>query len=119
MRILGPLAATLTLAATLGTALADNQPRLGTTPDLQLGQAVPGIFAAQVQCQMGSGDVLARVLIRNSGASAIAPGVQIQWQTSNGQGGIANTGLAGLAPGATIQVGDAPYPFTCSASIAN
>ena len=121
MHILRPLAATLALASTLavGPALANNQPRFGTTPGIQLGQGVPGIFAPLVQCQMGTGDVLARVLVRNNGASAISPGVQIQWQTSNGQGGIANTGLGGLAPGGVIHVGDAPYPFSCSAAIAN
>ena len=122
MHILRPLAATLALASALaaGPALADNQPRFGATPGFQLGQADSGItMFSTVQCQMGTGDVLARVLVRNNGTSAIAPGVQIQWQTSNGQGGIANTGLAGLAPGGVIHVGDAPYPFSCSAAIAN
>ncbi|MGF1626314.1 MAG: hypothetical protein ACFCVH_15640 [Alphaproteobacteria bacterium] len=118
-RILGSI---LVVAASLvaGTALADNQPqRLGATPQLQFGQAgSPGLIQL-VQCQMGSGDVMARVLIRNNGATAIAPGSQIQWTTSQGSGGVANTGLAGLAPGGVIHVGDAPYPFSCTASVLN
>lgn len=120
-KILGAAVVTASLFAA-GNAIADNQPqRPGATPGLQAGQLNTGVLAqiAHIQCQMGSGDVLARVLIRNVGPSAIAPGTQIAWHTNGGINGVGNTGLAGLAPGAALHIGNAPYPFTCTASIQN
>ncbi|MEZ5668859.1 MAG: hypothetical protein R3F55_15735 [Alphaproteobacteria bacterium] len=113
--------AAVALAAAFGAATvahADNQPqRFGAAQDLQIGPAVPGVVLPQLTCMMGSGDVLADVLIRNNGSQAIAPGTQIVWHTNGGHSGMANTGLPGLAPGAVIHAGAAPYPFTCAASI--
>jgi len=115
IRIVGAAAVAVSLFAAAG-AVAGNQPqRLGAAPEI--GPALPGVLVPMLSCQMGSGDVVADVLIRNNGSQPIAPGTQIHWQTSGGHSGVANTGLPGLAPGAMLNAGAAPYPFTCSASI--
>ena len=122
MRALRNLATAIILAGSTagGVALADNQPqRLGPSVQVEIGPALPGVLVPIVQCLMGSGDVMADVLIRNNGSNAIAPGTNIHWQTNGGASGIVNTGSAGLAPGAVLQAGQAHYPFTCGASVLN
>lgn len=122
MRALRTLGPAIVFAGTLagGVAQADSQPqRFSPSVQAEIGPALPGVLVPIVQCMMGSGDVMADVLIRNNGSSALEPGTDIHWQTNGGASGIANTGFVGLAPGAVLHAGQAHYPFTCGASLPN
>lgn len=101
-----------------GVAMADSQPqRFGSTPSTAIGPATGGVLFYPVTCLMGSGDVMADVLIRNTSPSVIPAGTNIDWQVAGGIGGAFNVGRGGLAPGDVVEVGAAHYPFTCSASL--
>jgi len=105
------------LAGTLasGAALADNRPQLGTSPEITIGPATPFVVY-HVICMMGSGDVMADVLIRNAGASTVPGGADIHWQVNGDIGGTFHVGRGGFAPGQVVEVGASHYPFTCTAS---
>ncbi len=64
-------------------------------------------------CLQGSGDVMANVNVRNNTALTIPQGKVIYYGAGGSSG--SHTLAAALAPGQYKKVGEAAYPFTCSA----
>lgn len=102
--------AALTLTAGLLLSVAAQGPgQVGPVkpkPDYQL--------KIKLKCEMGSGDVLAKLGVVNNTRETVAAGTVIHYATNGGLTGT-HTLSAALAPGQYKKFTEAPYPFTCQA----
>ncbi|MEP7337169.1 MAG: hypothetical protein ABI977_05445 [Acidobacteriota bacterium] len=67
-----------------------------------------------LKCEMGGGDVLAKLSAINNTSETIKAGKVIYYTTNGGLNGT-YTLSADLAPGQYKTITQAPYPFTCQA----